>query len=311
MSPAFLLFLAMAQVGWAPPAFLDGRLPGEHFVILFRERHRPLAEELKVSAENTRARIVSDLGAPGSEGGTSVCLLQDFDDMQAAAPRGMSIPIWASGLAFPAYNLIFLRLVSPSASDVDLDKLFAHELAHLALAHALGPVTIPRWFNEGFAMYQSDEWSFERTRILASGVISNRIFSLEALTDAFPEKVADIRLAYAQSIDFVSFLLEKKGRAGFGRLIRLLAGGLGFLAALEEAYDTSLASLEDEWHTDLRLRFTWIPLLTGTASLWFIVSLVFILAYIRRRRRWRRELERLAAEDLSSCPWPWPPGDLE
>jgi len=302
--------MALAHIGWAPPSFLDDRLPGEHFSILFRERHRPLAEELKVSAEKTRARILSDLGSGGPDG-TVVCLLQDFDDMQAAAPRGMSIPIWASGLAFPAYNLIFLRLVSPSASDVDLDKLFAHEWAHLALAHALGSVTVPRWFNEGFAMYQSGEWSFERTRTLASGVISNRIFSLEALTDAFPEKVADIRLAYAQSIDFISFLFEKKGRAGFGHLIRLLAGGLGFLAALEEAYDTSLASLEDAWHADLRLRFTWIPLLTGTAGLWFIVSLIFILAYIRRRRRLRLELERLAAEDLSSSSWPWPPGDLE
>ncbi len=310
MSPVFLLLMALSQISWAPPAFLDDRLAGEHFVILFRERHRPLAKELKISAEKSRARILSDLGSDGPDG-TIICLLQDFDEMQAAAPRGMGIPVWASGLAFPAYNLIFLRLVSSSAAEVDLDKLFAHEWAHLALEYALGPVSVPRWFNEGFAMYQSGEWSFERTRTLASGVVSNRLFSLEALTDAFPEKVADIRLAYAQSIDLIGFLLEKKGRARFGRLIDLLAGGLGFLAALEEAYDTSLASLEDEWHADLRLRFTWIPLLTGTASLWFIVSLIFILAYIRRRRRRREELERLAAEDLSISHHSWPPGDLE
>lgn len=308
MFKALAFLLTLAHAGWTPPGFLDGRLANDHFEIYFAQRQRRLAQDLATSAEKTRARVLAALGSNGPAG-TRVCLVQDFDEMQAAAPRGMQVPVWAAGLAFPGYNLILLRFTSSTGQPVDLDQLFAHEWSHLALAHALGKATVPRWFNEGFAMYQSGEWSFERTRTLAAGVISNRIFSLEALSDAFPRDVEDIRLAYAQSIDFIGYLLEKKGRVRFARLIQLLADKLEFFSALEEAYDTSLADLEDDWRADLKLRFTWIPLVTGTASLWFIVSLVFILAYIKKRRRRRRELERLAAEDGE---WPpdWP-GDLE
>ena len=142
-------------------------------------------------------------------------------------------------------------------------------------------------------MYQAGEWSLDRSRTLSSGVASKRIFSLEALTDSFPDKVSDVELAYAQSVDFVGFLLGEFGPDPFHRFVELLADDWPFFVALEEAYDTGIQVLEDRWRQDLKMRFSWIPLITGTATFWFLATLVFVLAYLKKRRSRRMAFERL------------------
>ncbi len=88
-------------------------------------------------------------------------------------------------------------------------------------------------------------------------------------------------------------MLGEYGQGPFGRLIGLLGQGWSFTSALEEAYDSSLAEIEDKWRQDLKLRYTWIPLITGAATFWFLASLLFILAYLKKRRRKREGFERM------------------
>ncbi|MEE8589715.1 MAG: peptidase MA family metallohydrolase [Spirochaetia bacterium] len=296
MTVTFILALVLA----ASP--LTSRLESDHFIIFHRPAQSSAARDLAKVTGAWRQRILSDLGADGPDG-TRVFLALDLSDMRAVAPRGVKVPAWAAGMAFPRLNLILLKLTSGSGQSTDVEKVFAHEFSHVALDHAVGFKPIPRWFREGFAIYQSGEWSFGRTRALAGGVISGRLFSLEALSEQFPTSVRDVELAYAQSIDFISFLLGEYGPKPFRKLIRLLAKDWGFFLALEEAYDDGLFAIEAAWHSDLKMRFTWIPLITGTATLWFLATLVFILAYLKKRRRKLAALEKLDEEE-----GPLPPG---
>ncbi len=274
----------------APP--LDSRTRSAHFVFHHRPAQTAAARDLAEAADAWRRRILSDLGTDRPDG-TRVFLALDLADMRSVAPRGVRVPSWAAGLAFPRLNLILLKLTSGGGGTIDLEKVFAHEFSHLALDHAVEFKPVPRWFREGFAIYQSGEWSFGRTRALAAGVISKRLFSLEALSEQFPTAVGDVELAYAQSIDFIGYLLGEYGPEPFQKMIGLLAEGWDFFLALEEAYDDGLFAIEEAWQRDLKMRFTWIPLLTGTAALWFLATLVFILAYLKKRRRRLAALEEL------------------
>jgi hypothetical protein len=281
---------------------LTSRFETEHFVFFHRPEQAAAARDLAEAADAWRRRILSDLGTDGPDA-TRVFLALDLADMRAVAPGGVKVPSWAAGMAFPRSNLILLKLTSGSGETPDLKKVFAHEFSHVALDHAVKFRPIPRWFREGFAIYQSGEWSFGRARALAGGVITGRLFSLQALSEQFPTAVRDVELAYAQSIDFISFLLGEHGPAPFQRLIRLLAGGWSFFLALEEAYDDGLFAIEEAWRRDLKMRFTWIPLVTGTAMLWFLATLVFLLAYLKKRRLRLEALSRL--DDEGEIP---PPG---
>jgi hypothetical protein len=278
----------------APP--LDSQTKSTHFVFHHREAQASAARDLAEKADAWRQRILSDLGSDRPDH-TRVYLALDLADMRRVAPEGVKVPAWAAGMAFPRRNLILLKLTTGSGTATDAEKVFAHEFSHVALDHAVGFKPLPRWFREGFAIYQSGEWSFGRTRALAGGVVSGRLFSLEALSEQFPTSVRDIELAYAQSIDFVSFLLGEYGPESFRKMIGLLAQGWNFFLALEEAYDDGLFAIEEAWHRDLKMRFTWIPLLTGTATLWFLATLVFILAYLKKRRARLAAMEKLDEEE--------------
>jgi hypothetical protein len=295
VSVSALLFLLFSSP-------LDSQTNSTHFIFHHRKAQTPAARDLAQIADSWRQRILSDLGSDRPDH-TRVYLALDLDDMRRVAPEGVKVPAWAAGMAFPQKNLILLKLTTGSGSATDVEKVFAHEFSHVALDHAVGFKPLPRWFREGFAIYQSGEWSFGRTRALAGGVISGRLFSLEALSERFPSSVSDIELAYAQSIDFVSFLLGEYGPGPFRKMIGLLAQGWDFFLALEEAYDDGLFAIEEAWHRDLKMRFTWIPLLTGTATLWFLATVVFILAYLKKRRRRLAALEELDEEEA-----PLPPG---
>lgn len=285
-----LLGMWLPSAAAPPPA--DGRLETRHFVFEFQPSERGVAEHLAQSADRHRARVLGDLGTTGPDA-TRVRLAADPAAMRRVAPAGVRVPVWAAGMAFPRLNLILLRTRSGTGRVADIEQVFVHEWAHVALDHAVTFRHLPRWFREGFAIFQSGEWSFGRVRSLASGVLSGRLFSLQALDEQFPDRPGDVELAYAQSIDFVSFLLGEYGRDRFHRLVDLLRDGWPFFLAVEEAYQDGLFAIEDAWHRDLKMRFTWIPLITGTATLWFLATLVLIAAYLRKRRSRRREIEAL------------------
>jgi hypothetical protein len=289
MTPTALLITILLA---APAQSSAGQVRSSHFIFHHPEGQEILAEDLAAVADQLRAKVLDDLGTSGPDN-TRVYLASTQSELQRLAPEGARIPAWAAGVAFPRLNKILLRSTSPK-----LEQVFHHEWAHLALDHAVDFRKLPRWFKEGFAIYQSGEWSFGRFQALASGVISGRLFSLEAINDQFPTSVWDVELAYAQSIDFVSFLLGEYGQDSFHKLIDLLARDWPFFLAIEEAYDDGLSSIEEAWHSDLKMRFTWIPLVTGTATLWFLATLIFVLAYIKKRRRKLAALERLEDEEF-------------
>jgi len=300
-------WIALTAVGFCLflPRMAQGLLPAAHLQTRYLQIHYPAGEEraaqaLAQSADLLCAKVLADLGSTPTHR-VRVALATDLAQMQAFAPTGVRVASWMAGLAIQGENLILLRIRTASAGPDPLERVFLHEWAHLALAQAVAGRPLPHWFQEGFAMLESGDWSFDRARTLAAGVLAQRLFSLEALGETFPQKLGDIELAYAQSIDFIGFLQATYGRTAFHRLLELLTQGEPFLDALEEACDEGLFAIEDEWRRQLRVRFTWIPVLTGAGTVWFFASLVFLAAYLRKSRKKRAaiaQMEDNPADDL-------------
>jgi hypothetical protein len=160
-------------------------------------------------------------------------------------------------------------------------------------------VTVPVWLNEGLAMYEAREWTFSRISVLTRASLMDRLISLPVLTLSFPAEEGPAELAYAESFMFISFLINKVGREAFHRLIRDYIRYGDLEEALRRGTGMSIADLEERWLVYLKLRVSWIPIITSVSTLWFIAALIFVYGYARKKRQAERRLKEMEKEEES------------
>ena len=268
-----------------------------HFSFYFHARDEKLMRPLIDRAEGVRREIMEYLGT-AFEGRTKVYLAPSSREFQEIQPRG-EIPSWSVAVAYPGLNLIIIK--SPRATKgghIDLGKVFKHEFTHIAVGRAFkGKDKAPRWLNEGLAMYVSREWDLSRVSAMTRAVLTDSIIPLSEIIHSFPQEADRAELAYSESFYLISFLISRYGKGSFHRFIKVYSEGKGLNEALMEVYGIGWEELEVEWRYYLKLRFSWIPIVTSTTTLWFLITIAFILAYLRKRRETRLKLEELERED--------------
>jgi hypothetical protein len=57
--------------------------------------------------------------------------------------------------------------------------------------------------------------------------------------------------------------------------------------------------MEDRWLRYIHIRFSWIPLLTSSGSLWFAACIIFILCYIHKKRSAGRRLREWEQQEAA------------
>jgi hypothetical protein len=204
-------------------------------------------------------------------------------------------PAWAVGTADPRAGVVFVAARSRDGDLVDIDRTLAHELAHMALERAVGPV--PRWLTEGFAYLHAPEVSLARAATLTGAVIARRVVPLERLDETFPAREDAAALAYAEAYDFVAFLAGR-GRWPFHNFLAELARGSSLDGAARAAFGRRFVDLEAEWLASVRERYLFYPFALGGASLWAGGAVLLVLGWRRRRRQARAILAQWERDEV-------------
>jgi hypothetical protein len=285
----------------------------------FTFHHLPDAEKLVgylggLSQEIER-RVTGDLGLEGL-GEIQVTIASTHEDFLSLQPDGPRAQKWAAALAYPSQDRILMK--SPrllTGGQPHYEQLFLHEVAHVALDQACRsgrkeprcPASaaksacpeprIPTWLHEGYAIYLTREWSPNREVLLTRAVLRGRLIPLGRLVGGFPEEEPQAALAYAQSADLVQYLIGRFGSEAFHGFVLALGKGHRFGHASRTLLGEEFRSLEQDWQKHLKIRYTWIPLLTSTGSLWFLASLVFLAAYARKKLSSRAKEREWAEEE--------------
>lgn len=269
---------------------------------------REAMAEVIDSAATEWLRITRDLGIePG--GPILIRVGRDPDEMAALAPLEAPPPAYAVGVAYPAMDLILLTLAAPETWErPEVRQVFAHELAHIAVHRAVSspdrigdPWTrsVPRWFDEGIAIHEAGERSIERVETLWQGTLSGQLIPLNRLDRSFPSRPHSVSLAYAQSADFVAWIL-RRGDDGPDKLRQLLSrvrNGSSFEDAVEVTFTATIGQLEDDWRAALGERYGVAPLLLGSGAAWAFIGFLVLLAFRRRRQQKKVVLARWSEEE--------------
>ncbi|TFG90224.1 MAG: hypothetical protein E4H16_02220 [Candidatus Atribacteria bacterium] len=273
------------------------RLETNHFFIKYVDAEGKLAKHISTTSEKIRGRIIADIGYEFSDK-TMIILAPSIEEFQKVQPGKERIPLWASAVAYPELNLIILR--SPGAikgGRLDYEKVFTHEFTHIVFGKVLEGRETPAWLAEGFAMYESSEWHLTRMASLTKAFLTKRVIPLEKLTANFPNDPDEAELAYAESFMFVSFLINKFGSKTFQQFLRNYAADGNLRGSLTKITGMHLVTLEKEWLDYMEVRVSWIPLITSATTFWFVITLIFIYGYYRKRRIARKTLQTWEQEE--------------
>ncbi len=265
-------------------------LVSENIVYYFPESAQSRVSDIVEVGSDARREIFRHIGIDSGEP-IQVYLVSSSKQYQRLQPRGQKAPDWAVGLAYGSLGVIYLRQAGSSGSVVNLRQTFIHELSHILMRRALDGRDIPRWFSEGVAMYHARQFDFERIKTVGYAILMGRLIPLQGLESRFPQVKSDINLAYAESFEFVNFLVNEFGEANFQQLIQNIASGKDFYAALEIVYTMPLDELEAMWISDLKMSYTWLPALTSGGTIWGLAALILVIGYISKRRIKKKKMK--------------------
>jgi len=206
-------------------------------------------------------------------------------------------PAWGAAIALPGSRTILLR-----ADVEDLYQTLRHELAHLALHHAVA-VRVPLWFDEGYASWAAGEWDRFGSVELNLAVVRGVLPDLRSLDGALRGSASTADVSYALAASAVAELARRNPSRSLSPLMQRLQAGSDFEAAVLATTGLTMPQFESEWRRTLRRRYslgTW--LLAGGG--WGFISLGVWALLLRRKRA---DLVRRAALDEG---WEIPPEAL-
>ena len=209
-------------------------------------------------------------------------------------------PEWYAAVALGNQKQIILRSQRDLSTPIQraLTTLY-HEISHIIAREASGVKynELPLWFNEGLAQYASGEKTWEMQYHLVTSSLLGTFFSFSELTYQFPRSESEARKAYEESFNIISYLLETYGIRSIQEIFRGLRRNQPFEASFHQATGQTVAEFELAWQETMRFDYTWIPVFTGAGTVWGIMSLMFLLAYFRKKKRTDRRLKLMEIED--------------
>lgn len=242
----------------------------------------------------------------------SVVIARSKEEFIELQPGTRPAPEWAGALTYPGLKMVLI--MTPGAMQTAGNRywsLLQHETAHLLLgdAQARHGVRLPRWFEEGVATYVSGEMNLSRLLQLGYAQATGATPDFRDLEFSFPDRSSQAGAAYARSYLFIKYLTRRFGDDAVALLLMesFQRGGINRGAAA--AFDIPLSELLDGFDQYARVKATWIPVGTSTATIWVLITMLVFVSWFRKKvqgmrtvRQWEREeeIERLAASLHSS-----------
>jgi hypothetical protein len=264
------------------------------FVIAYREADRTLAIRVLGELQERQRQLAQRLGFQPRRVITAfLCPTQYiFDHM-----TGGGVPHWGEAAANTAQWRIYLK--TPTASDMRelLPSTVTHELAHLCLAELAQPNILPRWFNEGAAIFLSNEARPADPTIISRALLTNSLVDFEEIDDLLSFQNARAALAYAESYQAVSFITQRFGKDAIGQFARALAVQSDSRQAFRIAFGEDLWDFEAEFFDYLRRHFRWYFLLDDSFLFGGIILLLLVAGFFVTRWRTKKKMQEWEKEE--------------
>lgn len=268
------------------------RLDRGRFTVRFFEQDRQLATSLASHA------IATDTfpGLARSQQRVTIAIAPDtrtFRDWAGPAPE------WGSAVAFPESRRIVMQGRNAGSDAGNPLVVLRHELAHLALHEKVGNLP-PRWFDEGYASFAAGEWGREEVLRTNVAIALRGVPTFDELEASFSGGSVAAQSAYALAYKAVAELAGEGRGHGLGRFFDYWQSSGSMERALRLAYGLTLDGLESQWSKRTRAQYGVLALVSNLTIAASVFLVLLAPAYIARRRRNRKRLEKMRASEAAA-----------
>lgn len=163
------------------------------------------------------------------------------------------------GQAFPGAGVTTQIVPQSNSQEQWLLDVLPHEIAHLYFFQATRSLSSPpAWLNEGLAQYLELDDNASSLRMAELAVLAGDRIPLYSIVGSFGNQEDKVRLAYAEGLSAVTYLIEAYGEDGLAALMAAYKSGLYD----EEAFQTALGL------TPLEFEYEWIVWLGASPELY-------------------------------------------
>jgi len=223
------------------------KISGE-FVDLYYYANEKLAKELAVKANADASELAERYGTE-LHLHLKVYLYNSRNDMAlaiASRSEGYDDAVTTLGVAVNETTLLLL------GSHRDVRGTLAHELSHLVIGLATdNPFTaLPRWLDEGLAMYAEGPLRSSNRTALEMGIRTDSLLSIRSMT-SYSGLASEVDLFYGEAYSIVDFMINDLGEDKLHALLDVLAKGERQEVALSQVYGFGLDELDRRWRISI------------------------------------------------------------
>jgi len=211
---------------------------------------------------------------------------------------GRTFPEWGVACAIPRRNMIILKSPTRFKYYRPFSQVVTHELAHIFLGELSGEGRVPRWLDEGFAMYHSQEWRIGQDLAVARAVLTGSILPLSQIESVNAFKESKAQLAYTESFLAVSYLYGEFGEGTVKELVEHLSRGISIDLAFMRTIGSNYLAFQMEFEKYVQTKYNWVSFLGDTFLLWIGLAFLIVLLYLIKRRRSARTVKKWELEEL-------------
>lgn len=271
-------------------------LRGESFVVLYQQMDSLNAQNIyKILSEDFYS-INYEIGATLEQ---PVRIFIAPTESGFTRMTGESFPHWGEAVAIPAHQQVIVKSPRWYRPSQQMKIILCHELVHVLVAAATANVELPRWFNEGLAIYVSGDLRFVEGKELPRAVSSGHLLKLREINSVLSFQQLQASLAYQQSFAAVQYLVDTYSHSSLPKLLQNIATYTNFQRGFYKTYGMSVLDFEEEYRTYLDDKFRYSFLLDFETWLWVIMVGLFFLAVIIRKFKNRQKIKQWEEEHRS------------
>jgi hypothetical protein len=289
-SKIIILFLFLCSAAWAGP--WQEQSTG-HFIFSYHDNNSRLMRQMMAVMEEQYRNLCTAWAVPAAQ---PIRVYLATDDQEFNTLTGQAIPDWGAGCAFPSSSTIVLKARSRPWMANSLSEIARHELSHVLLYQTVQGRPVPRWFDEGLAMRESQKWNWQQDLVMGRAVFTRSLAGLANVDNVLFFRESKAALAYAESFAALSFLTGKIGQDRLKGLIGNI-GPLGFATAFTAAAGLDFSWFDREFLENAYKKYQWRVLFTDEYIWWIAVVALFLLAYLATKYRTHRIIKRWSEEE--------------